>query len=115
LIIIKGNILYLKSFQDSLKEHDAVISSLGHKRFIIKTSILSQGTHNLIKAIQPIGHIAGIGAAITGFISTIMAVPIGIYIGSFVHTTALPLFIDFFISGLVSLGIIFYLKRLKLK
>jgi len=66
-------------------------------------------------AMQPIGHIAGIGAAITGFISTIMAVPIGIYIGSFVHATALPLFIGFFICGLVSLGIIFYLKRLKLK
>jgi len=66
-------------------------------------------------AMQPIGHIAGIGAAITGFISTIMAVPIGIYIGSFIHTTALPLFIGFFLCGSVSLGIIFYLKRLKLK
>jgi len=66
-------------------------------------------------AMQPIGHIAGIGAAITGFISTIMAVPIGIYIGSFIHTTALPLFIGFFLCGSVSLGIIFYLKRLKSK
>ena len=27
-------------------------------------------------AMEPVGHIAGIGAAITGFISTLMAVPI---------------------------------------
>jgi DHA1 family bicyclomycin/chloramphenicol resistance-like MFS transporter len=31
-------------------------------------------------AMQPVGHIAGIAAAVTGFISTIMAVPISIYI-----------------------------------
>ncbi len=37
---------------------------------------------------QPIGHIAGIGAAITGFLSTMMAVPISIYIGKFVEQRA---------------------------
>ena len=46
-------------------------------------------------AMEPIGHIAGIGAAITGFVATLMAVPIANYIGSFVKTTALPLFIGF--------------------
>jgi DHA1 family bicyclomycin/chloramphenicol resistance-like MFS transporter len=29
-------------------------------------------------AMEPVGHIAGIAAAVTGFISTIMAVPISI-------------------------------------
>jgi len=60
---------------------------------------------------EPIGHIAGIGAAITGFISTVMAVPIANYIGSFVNETALPLFIGFSIFGFLSLSIFFYMKR----
>ena len=42
-------------------------------------------------AMQPLGHMAGIGAAINGFVSTVMAVPIAAFIGSFVQTTALPL------------------------
>lgn len=62
-------------------------------------------------AMEPIGHIAGIGAAITGFISTVMAVPIANYIGSFVNETALPLFIGFSIFGFLSLSIFFYMKR----
>jgi DHA1 family bicyclomycin/chloramphenicol resistance-like MFS transporter len=46
---------------------------------------------------QPVGHIAGI-AAVTG-ISTIMAVPISIYIGRFIAETALPLFVGFSICA----------------
>lgn len=61
-------------------------------------------------AMQPIGHIAGIGAAITGFISTMMAVPISIYIGQFVNQRALPLFIGFLICSLLSIFIITYLR-----
>ncbi len=61
-------------------------------------------------AMQPIGHIAGIGAAITGFISTIMAVPISTYIGKFVLTTTLPLFVGFLVCSTLSLTILAYLK-----
>lgn len=61
-------------------------------------------------AMQPIGHIAGIGAAITGFISTIMAVPISIYIGRFIDQRALPLFIGFLICSFLSILIIIYLR-----
>lgn len=63
-------------------------------------------------AMQPVGHIAGIGAAINGFVSTIMAVPIATYIGSFVKTTASPLFIGFLICGSCSLLIMWILKRI---
>ena len=62
-------------------------------------------------AMQPVGHIAGVGAAINGFVSTIMAVPIATYIGSFVNETALPLFIGFFCCGLISLGLIQLLPK----
>ena len=54
-------------------------------------------------AMEPIGHIAGIGAAITGFVSTLLAVPIGTYIGKFVTTTVHPVFFGFTTCGLLSL------------
>lgn len=61
-------------------------------------------------AMEPVGHIAGIAAAITGFISTIMAVPISIYTGKYVVDTTLPIFIGFLICAICSLGILYYLK-----
>ena len=61
-------------------------------------------------AMQPLGHIAGIGAAINGFVSTVMAVPIANYIGSFVKDSVLPLFIGFSIFGILSLLIFIRLK-----
>ncbi|MFB9271570.1 MULTISPECIES: multidrug effflux MFS transporter [Flavobacteriaceae] len=66
-------------------------------------------------AMEPIGHIAGIGAAITGFISTIMAVPISTIIGRFVSNTALPLFIGFLFCSFLALLILIYLKVSKNK
>lgn len=62
-------------------------------------------------AMQPLAHIAGIGAALNGFISTVMAVPIANYIGSFVKTSVLPLFIGFSIFGLLSLLIFIMVDR----
>ena len=54
-------------------------------------------------AMEPLKHIAGIGAALNGFFSTIMAVVIADYIGSFVKKSVLPLFIGFLITGLLAL------------
>ncbi|WP_298494845.1 multidrug effflux MFS transporter [uncultured Algibacter sp.] len=62
-------------------------------------------------AMQPLGHIAGIGAAINGFISTVMAVPIANYIGSFVYDSVLPLFIGFSIFGILSLLVFIAVKN----
>jgi DHA1 family bicyclomycin/chloramphenicol resistance-like MFS transporter len=61
-------------------------------------------------AMEPLGHIAGIGAAINGFISTVMAVPIANYIGSFVNTSVLPLFVGFSIFGLLSVLVFLRLR-----
>jgi putative NADH-flavin reductase len=52
LKVIKGNVLALDSFEKAIKEQDAVLSALGHKRFIIPTSILSKGTINIINAMK---------------------------------------------------------------
>lgn len=62
-------------------------------------------------AMQPLGHIAGIGAAINGFVSTVMAVPIANYIGSFVKDSVLPLFVGFSLFGAFSLIVFLVLKR----
>ncbi|WP_298537128.1 multidrug effflux MFS transporter [uncultured Algibacter sp.] len=62
-------------------------------------------------AMQPLGHIAGIGAAINGFVSTVMAVPIANYIGGFVTDSVLPLFIGFSFFGVLSVLVFFIMKR----
>jgi len=62
-------------------------------------------------AMQPVGHIAGIGAAVTGFIATMMSVPISTFIGRYVEETTLPLFIGFSICGGISLGILVWLHN----
>ncbi len=61
-------------------------------------------------AMQPVGHIAGIAAAITGLVSTLMSVPISIYIGRLIDDTALPLFIGFAVCGALSLVVLAFLK-----
>jgi DHA1 family bicyclomycin/chloramphenicol resistance-like MFS transporter len=61
---------------------------------------------------QPIGHIAGIGAAITGFVATIFSVPLGTFIGSFIDTTALPMFIGFSCCGILTVLLFSQLKKI---
>jgi DHA1 family bicyclomycin/chloramphenicol resistance-like MFS transporter len=63
-------------------------------------------------AMEPLGHIAGIGSALNGFISTVMAVPIANYIGGFVESSVLPLFIGFTFFGLLSV-VVFAVLKLK--
>ncbi|QYA26121.1 SDR family oxidoreductase [Gramella sp. MT6] len=48
LILKKGDVLKPETFGDAFKGQEAVLSALGHKKFIIKTSILSEGTKNII-------------------------------------------------------------------
>jgi len=62
-------------------------------------------------AMEPIGHIAGIGAAINGFFSTVIAVPIADYIGGFIDQTMWPMFLGLAICGLLALGIILMVRK----
>ncbi len=66
-------------------------------------------------AMQPVGHIAGVGAAINGFVSTIMAVPIATFIGKYVETTTLPLFVGFLVCGILSLTLLHFSKTKAIK
>lgn len=62
-------------------------------------------------AMEPLGHIAGIGAALTGCLATLMAVPISAYIGQFVRTSVLPMFVGFLVCGLLAMGILLMVYR----
>jgi DHA1 family bicyclomycin/chloramphenicol resistance-like MFS transporter len=59
-------------------------------------------------AMEPVGH-AGIAAAVTGFISTIMAVPISILFGRFIADRRCHYLLAFRYVAL-SVGLLIYLK-----
>lgn len=62
-------------------------------------------------AMEPIGHIAGIGAAINGFVSTLLSIPIATFIGEFVKDTVWPLFAGLAICGLCALTIFLLVNK----
>lgn len=62
-------------------------------------------------AMEPIGHIAGIGAAINGCVSTLIAVPIATYIGSFIDDTIWPMFAGLAVCGCLALCIFMAVRR----
>lgn len=52
LDVAQGNVLDLGSVERAVAGKDAVFSALGHKRFVIPTRILSEGTRNIISAME---------------------------------------------------------------
>jgi putative NADH-flavin reductase len=55
LHVLKGDVLDYASVERSVQGQDAVISALGHKRFLGPSSTLSEGTRNLIRAMEAHG------------------------------------------------------------
>jgi len=53
LKILRGNVLNYESFEVAVCGQDAVISALGQKKFFCPTWVLSDGTRNLLRAIEP--------------------------------------------------------------
>lgn len=51
-------------------------------------------------AMKPLGHIAGVGAAVVGSLSTVISVALGILIGAGYNGTVLPI-----VGGFAALGI----------
>lgn len=52
LRIVKGDVMRPETLDGAFKNQDAVLSSLGHKKFIVKSEILSEGTRNIIEAMR---------------------------------------------------------------
>jgi putative NADH-flavin reductase len=55
LRVVTGNVLDYDSIDTAVQGKDAVLSALGHKRWFIKTTILSEGTKNIISAMEKHG------------------------------------------------------------
>lgn len=56
-------------------------------------------------AMEPLGHIAGIGAAVVGSLTTLLSVPIGTWIGQAYNGTVLPLVTGFAACALLSAAV----------
>jgi putative NADH-flavin reductase len=52
LTILQGDVLDYASVETAVRGHDAVLSALGHKRFFYPTRILSEGTRNIVRAME---------------------------------------------------------------
>jgi putative NADH-flavin reductase len=55
LRVAQGDILDYASVEQVVRGQDAVVSALGHKRFFGPTRILSEGTRNLLRAMEAHG------------------------------------------------------------
>ncbi|MBI3005989.1 MAG: SDR family oxidoreductase [Ignavibacteriales bacterium] len=55
LTVAKGNVLDPDSVDSAVMGQDAVLSALGHKKWFIKTTILSEGTRNIVSAMEKHG------------------------------------------------------------
>ncbi len=55
LSIVRGNVLDEAAVMAAVRDIDAVISALGHRRYLWPTSILSRGTANLLAAMKEQG------------------------------------------------------------
>ena len=55
LRVMKGDVLQTTTLEKACRGQDAVLCALGHKKFIIPTTILSRGTKNLISAMNQNG------------------------------------------------------------
>ncbi len=62
-------------------------------------------------SMEPLGHIAGVGAAMVGFIGTLISVPIGAAIGQAYDGTVLPLTVGFLFFGAAALLIMRWAQR----
>ena len=59
-------------------------------------------------AMEPLGHMAGLGAAFVGSLSTFISLPLGWAVGYFFDDGVLPLVSGFVLCGLCSLAIIYW-------
>jgi DHA1 family bicyclomycin/chloramphenicol resistance-like MFS transporter len=63
-------------------------------------------------AMEPLGHIAGMGTTLVSTISTLMAVVIAIVVGSVMEQTVTPVIIAYLVCGSLSLLVVLKLRRI---
>lgn len=66
-------------------------------------------------AMEPLGHIAGVGASVVGFITTMLSAILAVIIGGAYNETVLPLIIGFAICSFIALFIIWLYRLVSIK
>ena len=98
-IVVSFFILLMALYYDGMPPIAMFIASLFIDFFFV--GIIFGNMNSL--AMQPLGQVAGMGAALIGAISSAISVPIAIFVDSFLTTNILPIIIGFLIFGLISL------------
>jgi DHA1 family bicyclomycin/chloramphenicol resistance-like MFS transporter len=62
-------------------------------------------------AMEPLGHIAGVGAAVVGSLTTLISMTLGAAIGRAYDGTVLPLIVGFALLGLVAIAVMRWTER----
>jgi DHA1 family bicyclomycin/chloramphenicol resistance-like MFS transporter len=62
-------------------------------------------------AMEPLGKMAGIGASVIGFVSSMLSVPIGVFIGSSFNGTIIPMLIGFVVCSITALIIMLSVRN----
>jgi MFS transporter, DHA1 family, multidrug resistance protein len=62
-------------------------------------------------AMQPLGKMAGLGAAIIGSLSSLFSVPTAVLVGSFIHDTLTPIAVGFVVFGGLSLAFYWFAEH----
>ena len=62
-------------------------------------------------AMEPLGNLAGIGAAVVGSFSTLISIPLGTFIGQRYNGTVVPVIIGITVLSGLSLGVIYWMKK----
>ncbi len=62
-------------------------------------------------AMEPLGHMAGLGAAFVGSVSTFISLPLGWAIGTLFNNTVVPLIAGFAVLGAISLIVMWWTER----
>jgi len=90
LRVVQGDVLDPASLEPAMQGQDAVLSALGHKRFFGPSRILSQGTANILRAMQSAGVDRFICESSLGIGST--AGRGGVFATLFVYPIILPFY-----------------------
>ena len=62
-------------------------------------------------AMEPLGHIAGVGAAVVGSLTTLISMTLGAAIGQAYDGTVLPLVAGFALLGLAAIAVMGWAER----
>lgn len=90
LTIIQGDVLDQPTVNAAMRGQDAVLSCLGHRRYFYPTRILSEGTRNLLRAME--AHDAGRFVCQTSLGIGSSAGRMGLYYSLFVIPVVLPFY-----------------------